>query len=117
MLERGASRIRLETDTETGMTQIYGDALTETIYGLGYVQARDRLHQLKLNYASPNGLTCAIWGDGKHWQEYDKVILALTMRTDLPHWDYALSQEDKAVLQSFIDGFNAYLGTLDALPL
>jgi penicillin amidase len=66
---------------ETGIPKIEATSKMCAYYGLGYVHARDRLHQMKVSRALAFGRTSALWG--KYHLDIDLALnqLRINQRT------------------------------------
>lgn len=85
-----------------GIPFIKGSSLEDTLYGLGYMHARDRLFQLDLLRHAAQGRTSELFGEKGLF--FDKKLRILTYRLD--EQVNALSPEESHLLDSYVRGVN-----------
>lgn len=68
----------------------------------------------------PLARACAIWGNSKsQWRTFDKVLNALKPHHQVSIWHGPVHEDEnqRNLFQSWVDGYNVYMGELTALPL
>ncbi len=95
---------------KNGIPHIYAANIHDLFFAQGYVQAQDRLWQMEANRRGVAGRTSELQPSIDSLQQ-DKFVLTLGWRR-AAQVDYnALDDKDKAILQAYADGVNAFIAT------
>jgi len=97
-----------------GMPHIYADDTYRLFYGYGYVVAQDRLFQMEMARRSTQGTVSEVLG--KSFVSFDKDIRQNYWPASIHAQIAALSADDKAILQGYADGMNAWIDKVNAEP-
>lgn len=104
--ETKENTISLVTD-KYGIAYINAQNINDGLYALGYMHARDRIFQLDaLRHLSQGKLAQLI---GEHGLYFDKKTRLLSY--DIAKQEELLSNEDKELIKSYIDGINKSIQT------
>jgi penicillin amidase len=114
---RGRGRVKLrglEAEVEvlrdrSGVPHMYAGNLRDLFFAVGYAQAQDRLWQMEFNRRVSSGTLAEVVGEEA--LEYDRLTRRIGFRrVSEADWPEAEATE-KAVLEAFSAGVNAYLET------
>jgi penicillin amidase len=95
---------------QNGIPYLSAGNTHDLFFAQGYVQAQDRLWQMEINRRGIAGRTAEL-SPSASAIEQDKFVLTLGFRrTAQADWD-ALDAKNKAYLQAYADGVNAYIST------
>ena len=98
-----------------GIPTIRSRSFRDTLYGLGYAQAQDRLFNMHLNRMIPSGRMSEIFG--RPTLETDIRLRTFGLRRAAEMMEQKLSQEVRENLQAYADGVNDYVASLSVLPM
>lgn len=87
---------------ELGVPHVFGDTEMDLAYGLGFVQARDRLYQIDVLRHAANGRLTELFGEDL--LESDKSLRMLTHNIDAQL--AAMTPRDTEILERFVQGIN-----------
>lgn len=99
---------------EYGVPHIYANDTRNLFYGYGYVVAQDRLFQMEMARRSTQGTVAEVLG--KKYLEFDKDIRLNYWPASIHAQIEALPAEEKAILQGYADGMNAWIDKINAEP-
>ena len=105
----GRTDVRIYTD-EWGVPRIFGDTDAATQFGVGYAMATQRLFQADVFRHVARGEMSEFLG-GQEWYDYDRQWRK-TFYTDeelLAMFNTSYTAEEQALVQSYLDGINAYI--------
>ena len=110
---KGRARLRgLQAEVEVlrdrwGVPHIYASNMRDLVFAVGYIQAQDRLWQMEFNRRVSSGTLAEVLGEPA--LEYDRMTRRIGFRrVSEADWLEAEATE-KAVLEAFSAGVNAYL--------
>src|SRR3990170_97368 len=90
-----------------GVPHIYAGNLHDLFFAMGYAQAQDRLWQMEFNRRLASGALAEVLGEGA--LEIDRLVRRIGFRRVAEaDWPEAEATE-KAVLEAFSAGVNAYI--------
>lgn len=98
--------------TEMGRPHIYAKNRNDLGYVLGYVVARDRFFVMDLQRRLAQGTLSEILGDAALPSDVDARLLGMDHTTDLVL--AGLSDEDRAYMESYVNGINKYIADVEA---
>lgn len=99
---------------EYGMPHIYAEDTYRLFYGYGYAVAQDRLFQMEMARRSTQGTVSEVLG--RKFVSFDKDIRQNYWPDSIRAQIAALSEDDKAILQGYADGMNAWIDKVNAEP-
>lgn len=97
-----------------GIPQIQGKTDNDTAYSLGWLHAQDRLWQMEMNRRRGAGRLSEVLGPDT--LQSDILFRRLELYVIAERMWRRLDGEDRAMLQSYVDGVNAKLESLTVLP-
>ncbi|CAD8144589.1 unnamed protein product [Paramecium pentaurelia] len=109
--------VKIFRDKTFGIPHIHAKTLKEGYYGLGFVHAQDRLWQLHLRRMSSQGRLSEIFGYRQEILNIDKYIRNLGYLESCKRIVEKLSEEARIHLQSYADGINDGVKSLQILPI
>jgi acyl-homoserine lactone acylase PvdQ len=96
------AKVEVRVD-ENGVPHIKGKDELDTVYGMGFMQGRDRTFQLLVFKHAMSGRLTELFGEGL--LESDKVLRLYSYRSDEAY--ERLDERDQKILQAFAAGVNA----------
>lgn len=111
--EHPATEVKIVRD-QYGMPHIYADDTYRLFYGYGYVVAQDRLFQMEMARRSTQGQVAEVLGST--FVKFDKDIRQNYWPDSIRAQIAALSADDKAILQGYADGMNAWIDRVNGDP-
>ncbi|EAR0813651.1 penicillin acylase [Salmonella enterica] len=111
--ENTATEVKIIRD-EYGMPHIYASTTHNLFYGYGYAVAQDRLFQMEMARRSTQGTVSEVLGI--KYLNFDKDIRLNYWPASINAQISALSAEDKAILQGYADGINAWIDEINRHP-
>lgn len=111
--ENPSTEVKIVRD-EYGMPHIYADDTYRLFYGYGYVVAQDRLFQMEMARRSTQGQVAEVLGS--QFVNFDKDIRQNYWPDSIRTQIEALSADDKAILQGYADGMNAWIDRVNSDP-
>ncbi|MDI9347593.1 MAG: penicillin acylase family protein [Methylacidiphilales bacterium] len=97
-----------------GVPAIFANSVREVYYGYGYAVAQDRLFQMEMIRRSTQGQVAEVLG--VEYLAFDKYARNLFWKKSILAQIDALSVEEKAILDSYADGMNAYIDSISSEP-
>ncbi|ADO50023.1 penicillin G acylase [[Enterobacter] lignolyticus] len=113
LAESPAAEVKIVRD-EYGMPHIYASTTHNLFYGYGYVVAQDRLFQMEMARRSTQGTVSEVLGS--QYLNFDKDIRQNYWPASIHAQIAALPAEDKAILQGYADGMNAWIDEVNRHP-
>lgn len=98
-----------------GVPHIFAGSRREALYGLGYVHAQDRLWQMDFQRRVGRGRLSQAFGSLT--LSADRFMLTLGLLRAAEQAERGLSAEDRALLQAYVDGINAFISAQPASRL
>ncbi len=95
-----------------GVPHVYADSAFGLFYGYGYAVAQDRLFQMEMARRSTQGRVAEVLGD--KFVDYDRKTRANYDPAAIAAQLAALPDDDRAVLEGYAAGFNAWLKAIEA---
>ncbi len=92
-----------------GVPHIYGATDHDVHFALGYVHAQDRLWHMELNRRLGQGRLAEIFGEPA--LGFDRFMRRLGLSHVATAEAIAMGPEERAVVNAYVDGVNAYLST------
>ena len=109
------SQVQVIRDT-WGIPHIYAQNEPDLFFAQGYVHAQDRLWQMEVNRRFGSGTLSAVIG--RATLQSDRTVRILGLRRAAQREWELLNPNDRAILESYAAGVNAYLTTRgDSLPV
>jgi penicillin amidase len=106
--------VTIQTD-ERGIPTIRAGSVSDALFGLGYVHARDRLWQIEYQRRIGSGRLAEILGP--ELVETDRFLRTIGFRrAALSAWE-GLPAETRASVGAYVRGLNAFLATSSARPV
>ena len=97
-----------------GVPHVYADDVFGLFYGYGYSVAQDRLFQIEMTRRSVSGTVAEVLG-GKYLS-FDKKIRSTYTPASIKAQYSALAAEQKAILDGYAAGVNAWIEEIHAAP-
>ncbi|CUG87599.1 penicillin amidase, putative [Bodo saltans] len=97
-----------------GLTHISANSRADALFGQGFAQAQDRLWQIEFQRLAGFGRLAEFVGDAA--LKFDKQTRALNMVNAANLLCVSITDEQRALAQSFVDGINYYLNTVNERP-
>lgn len=97
-----------------GVPHVYADSTFGLFYGYGYAVAQDRLFQMEMARRSTQGRVAEVLGD--RFVDYDRKTRANYDPAAIAAQLAALPADDRAILDGYAAGFNAWLQQVAARP-
>ncbi|WP_254262368.1 penicillin acylase family protein [Marinobacterium weihaiense] len=108
-----AGEITIKRDT-WGVPHVYAETTHDLFYGYGYSVAQDRLYQMEIAKRSTQGRMAEVLG--ADYIDYDKKIRTNYDPTSIQRQIDALSTDDRAILDGYAAGMNAWIEQVQAKP-
>ncbi|USG66865.1 penicillin acylase family protein [Brevibacillus ruminantium] len=110
----GAKRhVEILRDTY-GVPHVYANDRFGLYYGYGFALGQDRLFEMEMAKRTFSGRVSEVLGDS--FLEHDKAVRATYWEPSLQKQYDALSKEDKAILDGYAAGMNAWIEKVKAQP-
>eukprot|EP01127_Copromyxa_protea_P022754 TRINITY_DN8329_c0_g2_i1.p1 TRINITY_DN8329_c0_g2~~TRINITY_DN8329_c0_g2_i1.p1 ORF type:complete len:846 (+),score=168.22 TRINITY_DN8329_c0_g2_i1:104-2641(+) len=107
--------VEIITDVN-GVPHIYGPTAPDTVFGLGYVHARDRLWQIYFSHYICKGQLSELFGEMA--LQSDVFLRLMKFYARSPDWQINMDKEQVELVKSYTRGLNAYQNSPDfQLPL
>jgi len=100
---------------EYGVPTIEAKTYKDTLYGMGYVHAQDRLWTLHFRKLLISGRLSEVFGT--EGLLIDRFFLNLGIRRYCERLDMFVDKDSLEHVQAYVDGVNDYISTLKVLPL
>ena len=97
-----------------GVPHIYANDARRLFYGYGYVVAQDRLFQMEMARRSTQGTVSEVLG--KKYLDFDKDIRTNYWPASIQAQIDALPEKEKAILEGYAEGMNAWIDKVNAQP-
>jgi len=97
-----------------GVPHIYANDVRRLFYGYGYVVAQDRLFQMEMARRSTQGTVSEVLG--KKYLDFDKDIRTNYWPASIQAQIDALPEKEKAILEGYAEGMNAWIDKVNAQP-
>ena len=111
---RGYNPVTITRD-QFGVPTIEAKTLQDTLYGLGYVHAQDRLWSIHFKKMIIAGRTAEMFGT--EGLPVDRFFRNLSLRRYIENATNFLDEESLGQFQAYVDGVNDYVASLKVLPL
>lgn len=98
-----------------GIPHIYAETQDDLFFAQGFVAAQDRLFQMEVWRRAGEGRLAEILGPSA--VERDRVARLLRYRGDMDAEYASYAPDARQIIESFVRGVNAYIGSLDELPV
>lgn len=98
-----------------GIPHIYAETQEDLFFAQGFVAAQDRLFQMELWRRAAEGRMAEILGPQA--VERDRIARLIRYRGDMEAEYASYAPDARQIIESFVRGVNAYIGSLKELPL
>lgn len=105
--------VEVRTD-DYGVPHLFAENEHDLFFAQGYITARERMFQMDMTRLAGRGQLSTLFGEAT--LETDKYLKTLGFYRTARAEYAAMPDEEKAIIDAYVDGVNAYLATVKRLP-